>query len=200
MSAPASVGIYRALLWLYPRRFRDEYGPDMALLFAKQLCDEPAAQVWARGLVDLVITVPTRCLEAHMNRPPTPLVPLLFAVLSLTGVGLALIGGSSLGMLAVGVSVAVVAAVLAVVAWRYARPLAVARPAGAHWWKFLTAGAAVLAAVIVVTPATGEVDGSMWWPMMITVVGALMLIATGLVLGVAHRTRNRPRNVPSDAG
>ena len=100
-------------------------------------------------------------------------------------------------MLAVGVSVAAVAAALAVVAWRHTRRLAMARPAAAHWWKFLAAGAAVLATVIVVTTATGEVDASMWWPMMITVACALMLIATGLVLGVAHRSRNRPRNVPS---
>ena len=197
MSALPPVGVYRALLRLYPRRFRDEYGPDMALLVADQLRDEPAVRVWARCIVDLAITLPTRHLEAHMNRPPTPLVPLLFAVLSLTGLGLAVIGGSSLGMLAFGMSVAAVAAALGVLAWRYTRPVAVGRPVVAHWWKFLIVGAAVLAAVIVVTTATGEVDGSMWWPTMITVVCALMLVATGLVLGVAHRTRNRPRNVPS---
>ncbi|MDQ3639873.1 MAG: hypothetical protein M3450_00015 [Actinomycetota bacterium] len=197
MSAPPAVGVYRALLRLYPRRFREDYGPDMALLFADQLRDEPAPRVWARGLVDLAVTVPTRHLEAHMNRSPSPAVPLLFAVVALTGVCVAIIGGSSLGMLAVGLSVAAVAAALAVVAWRHSRPLAVARPATAHWWKFLTGGAGVLAAVIVITTATGEVGNSMWWPMMISVVCALMLLVTGLVLGVAHRSGNRPRNAPS---
>ena len=197
MSTPPAVGVYRALLRLYPRRFRDEYGPDMALLFADQLRDEPASRVWARGLVDLAVTVPNRHLEAHMNRPPNSTVSLLFAVVALTGVGVAILGGSSSGMLAVGLSVAAAAAALAVVAWRHSRPLAVAPPATAHWWKFLTAGAGILAGVIVITTVTGEVDNSMWWPMMITVVCALLLVATGLVLGVGHRTGNHPRNAPS---
>jgi cytochrome bd-type quinol oxidase subunit 2 len=118
--------------------------------------------------------------------------------MSLTGVGLAIIGGSSLGMLALGLAVAAVAAGLAMLAWRCIRPLAMARPATAQWWKFLTAGVAVLAAVIVITTATGEVDGSMWWPMMISVVCALMLVATGLVLGVAHLARNRPAMCRAD--
>ena len=132
-----------------------------------------------------------------MDRPPSPVVPLLFAAVALTGVCVAIVGGSSLGMLVVGLSVASVTAALALVAWRHTRPVAVARPATAHWWKFLTGGAGILTAVIVITTATGEVDNSMWWPMMITVVCALMLLATGLVLGVAHRTGNRPRNAPS---
>ncbi len=197
MSAPPAIGAYRALLRLYPRRFRDEYGPDMALLFAEQLRDEPAARVWIRGMVDLAITVPTRHLEAHMNRPPTPVVPLLFAVVSLTGVCVAVIGGSSLGMLAVGLSVAAVIGALAAAAWRHTRPVAVARPATAHWWKFLTGGAGVLVAVVVLTTVTGEVDESMWWPMVITVVGALLLLATGLVLGVARLTGNHSHNARS---
>ena len=196
MSAPPPIGAYRALLRLYPRNFRDEYGPDMALLFADQLRDEPAARVWVRGMVDLAITVPAQHLEAHMNRPPTPVIPLLFVVVSLTGVCVAVIGGSSLGMLAVGLSVAAVAASLAAVAWRHTRPVA-ARPATAHWWKFLTGGAGVLVAVVVLTTATGEVDESMWWPMVITVVGALLLLATGLVLGVTRLTGNHSHNARS---
>lgn len=197
MSTPPATGAYRALLRLYPRRFRDEYGPDMALLFADQLRDEPAARVWVRGMVDLAITVPTRHLEAHMNRPPTPVVVLLFVVVSLTGLCVAVIGGSSLGMLAVGLSVAAVAAALAAVAWRHTRPVALTRPATAHWWKFLTGGAGVLVAVVVLTTATGEVEDSMWWPMVITVVGALLLLVTGFVLGVAHLNGNHPHNARS---
>lgn len=131
-----------------------------------------------------------------MNRPPTPVIPLLFVVVSLTGVCVAVIGGSSLGMLAVGLSVAAVAASLAAVAWRHTRPVA-ARPATAHWWKFLTGGAGVLVAVVVLTTATGEVDESMWWPMVITVVGALLLLATGLVLGVTRLTGNHSHNARS---
>ena len=41
MTSPRAVVVYRRLLWLYPRSFRDEYASDMALLFADQLRDEP---------------------------------------------------------------------------------------------------------------------------------------------------------------
>lgn len=63
VSAPSAAGAYRALLHLYPRRFRAEYGPDMALLFANQLRDEAGVCVWARTLVDVAINVPTQHLE-----------------------------------------------------------------------------------------------------------------------------------------
>jgi hypothetical protein len=51
MSTHPPVGVYRALVRLYPRRFRDEYGPALVLLFARQLREEAAARVWARGLI-----------------------------------------------------------------------------------------------------------------------------------------------------
>lgn len=197
MNTRRAVGTYRALLRLYPRRFRDEYGPDMVLLFADQLRDEPAMRVCARGAVDLAITVPTRHLEAHMHRPPNPTVPVVFAALSVAGVLLGIIGGSSPGMLAVGVSVAAVAGVLAVTSWRHTRTITASRPATAHWWKFLTGGGCLLLAVIVVTTATGEVDESMWLPMMISVLLALVALAAGLALGIAHLTGNRARNATS---
>lgn len=197
MNARPAVDIYRGLLRLYPRRFRDEYGPDMVLLFADQLRDEPAMRVLARGAADLASTVPTRHLEAHMNRPPNPTVPVFFAALSAAGALLGIIGGSGPGMLAVGVSVAAVAGALAVASWRHARTITTARPSTAHWWRFLTGGGGLLFAVIVVTTATGEVDDSMWLPMMITVLLALVTLAAGLVLGIAHLTGNRPRNAPS---
>lgn len=189
--------MYRGLLRLYPRRFRHEYAPDMALLFADQLHDEPAARVWARGVVDLAITIPTRHLEAHMNRLPNPTTPLLFAALSVAGLLFGIVGGSNLAMLVIGLSVAAGAGALAVVAWRHTRAITTARPATAHWWKFLAGGTGVLAAFAVVTTATGEVDESLWWPMLLTVLSALVTLAIGLVLGIAHLTRNRPRNAPS---
>lgn len=94
-------------------------------------------------------------------------------------------------MLGVGLSVAAVAGALAVVGWRYNRVISTARPATAHWWKFLAGGAGVLAAIVVVTTTTGEVDESLWWPMLITVLSALGAVAAGLVLGIARLTRSR---------
>lgn len=56
-------------------------------------------------------------------------------------------------------------------------------------------GIVVLATVIVFTTATGEVDASMWWPMMLTLVCALMGLGLGLVL-LAQRTVSRYRGTP----
>lgn len=56
---------YRALLRAYPRRFRDAYRDEMTRLFADQLRDARSTQgvvgvvgLWARSLVDLVVTAP----------------------------------------------------------------------------------------------------------------------------------------------
>jgi hypothetical protein len=50
----------------------------------------------------------------------------------------------------------------------------------------LTFGSAALVAMIV---AEGATDLSLWWPMVITVPCALVALAAGIVLGLAHLTR-----------
>jgi hypothetical protein len=197
VSSRGAVSVYRALLRLYPRRFRDEYGPDMALLFAHQLRDEPALRVCARGAIDLAISLPALHLETHMKRPSNTAAPVAFAALSLAGVFLAVIGGSNLGMLAVGLSVAAASGAFSVLAWRYSRTITTAPTVTDHWWKLLTGGAGVFAAVIVGTAFTGEVTNGLWWPMMITIALALTTLAAGLVLGVAHLIGKRTHNVTS---
>ncbi len=195
MNGPRAVTVYRALLRLYPRAFRDQYGPDMALLFSHQLREEPAVRVWARGAIDLAITLPGLHLETHMNRRSHPTVPIAFAALSLTGLLLAIVGGSGAAMLTVGLSLAAASGVLAVFAWRNTRTITSAHPVAAQWWKFLAGGAGVLAAVIVAINIVDELPDGLWWPMMITLTLALASLATGLVLGFAHRTGSRQHHV-----
>ena len=67
----------------------------------------------------------------------------------------------------------------------------------ANWWKFLGVGAAVLSVVIVTVNVVGEVDDSLWLPMVILMVGSLVILAAGLVLGIAHLAARRPPNAPS---
>jgi hypothetical protein len=50
MTGSRTVGGYQHLVRLYPRRFREEYGAEMARLLADQLRDEPASRVWVRTL------------------------------------------------------------------------------------------------------------------------------------------------------
>ena len=196
MSGPRAAGIYSGLLRFYPRRFRDEYGVDMALIFAEQLRDEPTGRVWARGVVDLAITIPARHLEARMDRPPNPTVAVVFAAISVSGLVLGIIGGSSLGMLGFGLAVAVVAGGLAVAAWRNTRAVSVARPATERWWQVLLVGVIVLATTIIVVNVVGEVSDGLWLPMVLTLLAGVVTTAAGLILSIVHLIENRPRRVP----
>lgn len=50
--------LYRSLLRLYPREFRDEYGAEMAHLYRDRARDEGALRVWLDLLVDIARTAP----------------------------------------------------------------------------------------------------------------------------------------------
>jgi len=66
-SAPArSWRVYRALLVLYPRSFRRDYGEPMAQLFGDRLRDV-GAKAWLRAIPDLIRTAPTQRIEAAMS-------------------------------------------------------------------------------------------------------------------------------------
>ena len=186
MKTRPALGIYRRLLWLYPRRFRDEFGPDMVQLVANQLRDEHALRVWSRVVVDLLITAPARQLEAHMHRRSTSSVPILFAAISAAGAGLMLIGGTSVGVLAFGAVVAAAAGAIAIVAWRQNATIAAAHLIATHWWKFLVGGAATLIGFAVMTTLTGELGDVTWLVGMIALLSALISLAFGVILAAIH--------------
>src|SRR4051812_25235657 len=154
MTPPLTLRVYRMFVRLYPRRFREDYGTDLVGLVADQLRDEPAWRVAARSAVDLALTVPTRHLEAHMDRASTPIVPLLFGALALSAVIVGAIVGHPIVLLAC-IAVGIVAGGLGLLAAHRARPLTQPRPASAHWWKLLAGGAGLLVALIATTTATG---------------------------------------------
>jgi hypothetical protein len=133
-TAPRPLRVYRLLVRLYPRRFREEYGPDLVGLVADQLRDEPTWRVVARSAIDLALTLPSRHLEAHMHRAPTALVPALFGAVALSAVIVGATVGHPIVLLAC-IAVAVTAGWLGLVAAHRARPLTQPRPATAHWWK-----------------------------------------------------------------
>lgn len=194
MTSDRGIGLYRGLLRCYPRSFRDEYGPDMVLLFSEQLSDEPTLRVWGRGIVDLAITVPTLHLEAHMKRPANSLTPLLFAAVATAGALVALIGGTNRGLMVGGLAVAAIAGVLGVRSWQQTRTITAAGSITAQWWKLLAIGVGALFAMMI---AEGATDISLWMPMVITVLFALLLIAAGFILGLAHLITTHSRSVAS---
>jgi hypothetical protein len=192
---PHTLRVYAMFIRLYPRRFRDEYGPDLVQLVADQLRDEPAWRVAARSAVDLTLTVPTRHLEAHMDRTPTGIVPILFGTLALSAVIVGAVVGHPI-VLVVCLAVAVAAGALGFLAAHRARPLTQPRSASAHWWKLLACGAGLLAALIAITTATGELPDGGWLIAMVTGLTAIVLLAAGIVLGIAHLA-GRPQRRPA---
>ena len=174
------VAAYRLALHLYPRTFRREYADDMVALLAAQLRDEGAARVAARTLADLLVTVPVRHLEAHMSRASTTTV--IAALVALAAV-LAVVGGPA------GLVAAVTVAAVAGLTWSRSRPVVGDGGGDGRWWKLLLGGAGLLVALIAVTTATGELPSGGWFAAMFVGLTALVLMATGLVLGIAARFR-----------
>jgi hypothetical protein len=181
----ATLGLYRRAVRLYPRRFRDDYGRDLVLLVADQLRDEPPWRVAARNAIDLVLTLPTRHLEAHMNRPPTALVPTILGAIALSAVIVGITVGHPLVLL-VCLAIAIAAGGLGLLAVHRARPLTQPRPTSAHWWRLLAGGAGLMAALIGITTITGELPDGAWLVAMITGLTAIVLMSAGVVLGIAH--------------
>lgn len=66
-----------------------------------------------------------------------------------------------------------------------------ARPVASHWWKLVAVGSGVFAATIIAVNINGEVPEGWWVPMMITFLAAVMTVATGLILSVAHLAARR---------
>jgi hypothetical protein len=184
-----AIRAYRALLRLYPRRFRDQYGADMVLLMREQRTEESASRLFIRSMVDLAISLPTQHLEARMRRAPNPLVPLAYAIAAVAGLLLAILGGTNPAMLVLGLGLAVFAGAIATLAWRRSRPVGNTPTVTATWWKFLVAGPC-LAALVIIGSGVGL---EAWYLGMVVVLGAFISTATGLVLGLAHLFTHRLR-------
>lgn len=87
--------IYRALIVLYPRSFRRDYGGPMTQLFADRVRDV-GARAWLRALPDLIRTLPVERIEAVMSSlgPRVRVLTLALAALGATAVTVGLGGGA----------------------------------------------------------------------------------------------------------
>jgi hypothetical protein len=186
----AAVRAYRAVVRLYPRRFREEYGADMTQLMREQCREEPIARVLARALIDATISIPTQHVEARMRSAPNRLVPVVYVAAAVAGLVVATLGGSEPATLVLGLGLAVLAGTIGVLAWRRAAPVDQAQPVTASWRKFLEAGPCLVA--LVVAGAQADVDA--WYLGMVAVLAAVISTAMGLVLGAAHVFARRLRS------
>ena len=95
------------------------------------------------------------------------------------------------------IAVGVTAGWLGLLTRHRARPLTRPRPATDHWWKLLAGGAGLLAALIAITAATGELPEGGWLIAMVTGLTAIVLLGTGIVLGIAHLAARTRRGAPA---
>lgn len=93
---------------------------------------------------------------------------------------LAVVGGP------VGVVAALVAIAIVGLTWSRNRP--VVNDRAGRWWKLLLGGAGLLASLVVITAATGELSSGGWLLAMAVGLTSVVLMATGLAIGITSRT------------
>jgi hypothetical protein len=178
--------VYRGLVRLYPRAFRDDYGDDLVQSFADLLTHHGAARTWRRTAIDLAVTVPRYRLETVMN--PRHAETTLYIVTAVVVVAAAV--SILTALFPGGIALLVVAAVLTVVsASRLARST---RPPDARRRRHLLIAAAVLAATCVISTAVFwiELSNDVSWHggklvvynavFFVTAIGALVCLVVGL--------------------
>jgi hypothetical protein len=191
MSIQRSIAVYRHLSALYPKWFRAEYGDDLVATFTEHLRDERATRVWLSTFRDLVVTVPSRHLEARMNHRPAPQTATVIATgVTVAALVLAVVAGTG-PVVGVFLLIAVIALVFATLAWKAARPAADGVSVTGHWRMILIVGVALLATVIVVINvppySNRELPEAGWVLMMLSLVTSVALITVGLTMGIARR-------------
>jgi hypothetical protein len=77
--------LYRALVRLYPRQFRRDYGDDLVQHFADLVTDRGARAAWRRTSLDLTITIPRYHLERIMNDQRSTVALIIIIILLAVG-------------------------------------------------------------------------------------------------------------------
>jgi hypothetical protein len=179
--------VYRALLFLYPRRFRREYRDPMLQLYRDARRDHSSS--WPRLAGDVVMSVPVQHKEAFRTMSTQTKLVALALVTAIATVAFAAVGGALAAL-----------ALMVLLAWVLISLLRErgARLSDGFWWKLTLTGAGVLAFVIVffggpwpdswreAVPA--ELG---WWSGSALVALALVLIFAGLFSGIAGRVWRR---------
>jgi hypothetical protein len=154
--------------------------------------DESTWRVWSRISADLAISIPTQHLETHMQRNPSPLIPLIYTAIAAAGIVLALTGGTSIPLLVLGLVVAVTAGTTAIVAWRRIAPVG-GSVQTTHWWKLVLAGPVIVGSVVIAASAGVEA----WFAGLLAVFLGLILTGVGILLGLMRLTTRRAPAIPA---
>jgi hypothetical protein len=186
----AGERVYRALLLLYPPKFRRAYGAQMMQLFGDQR-REHGRRAWLTVSRDLLVSLPVRYQEAiHVMNPQAKL--LTAAIVVTVGiVAFAAIGG---GLVALALLLGLAWILYALIQERGAAP----RPG--FWWKLTLCGVGIFAVVFgVFAPPWPQswresVDGELaWWTGFFAVAIAIVCVVTGLLTGLLTLVHSRRR-------
>lgn len=180
---------YRALLWLYPPRFRREYREPMLQLFDDLQRHRRARSVWIRIARDLVITVPFEYWEAFMAGTSATRTIVTVSVTA-AAVAVAMVVGATLfGLL-----------LMLLLAWQLYAVLKM-RGGGVsstQWSRFVVLGAGVFALIFVVFALPwpqswrSEVPGELAYYVVLGGIAlSIVLVLTGIALGIASLARRR---------
>jgi len=133
--------VFRTLLLVYPRAFRQLYGADMVQVFGDRLAEtrrrrKRTSGLWIRTLIDLVKTAPVQRLEVPMSREAAYVVMFVLALITfITGMALGLPVPVALIALAVLVSTGIVLLATGAFGKDRARNAAPAGRVGlGQWW------------------------------------------------------------------
>ena len=178
---------YRALLFLYPRRFRREYRDPMVQLYRDARRDGTSS--WLRCASDVVLSVPLQHKEALRTMSTTSKLFVLAIVLVCGIVAFAAVGGALFAL-----------ALMLLLAWVLLSVLRQrdARPSPGFWWKLALSGVGILAFAVLFFGGPWpqswreSVDGEVaWFAGFVIVAFALVAIFTGIFLGIAERVSRR---------
>ena len=181
------AGVYRRLLWLYPASFRREYGAAMVQVFTDRLRDDTAdrrrlafVRVWMHVLRDLTFSVPNQRIEALMSEQQT--TTRLAGVIMI--IALATVATMALGWAAL----ALLAATAAWATYQYRHGRYVRLPRRGHWYRWIAAGAAILAvtSAAILSFDLNDLLYSLW--ALLTAAG-VCACAVGIVIGLRDRLR-----------
>jgi hypothetical protein len=182
----AGERVYRALLFLYPRRFRRQYHDPMVQLYRDTRRD---GAPWARLAGDVVLSAPVQHKEAFRTMNTTTKL-IVLALVTVAGIVVtAAIGGAFVAL-----------ALMLLLAWVLLSVLRErgARPSSSFWWKLVLTGVGALAFAVGFFGGPwpqswrNAVDGEVaWWSGFMIVSFALVTIFVGLFMGIAQLASRR---------
>lgn len=185
--------VFRTLLLVYPRAFRQLYGADMVQVFGDRLAEtrrrrKRTSGLWIRTFIDLVKTAPVQRLEVPMSREAAYVVMFVLALVTLvTGMALGLPVPVALIALAVLVSTGIVLLATGAFGKERARNAAPGGRVGlGQWWLVpaVVLGLAELALAIGQLVSDPKVEN-------IVALVILAASASAVAIGIWLRTRSR---------